>query len=186
MKLNRMFGVLVLLITITTFIAFAQEAEVTAPAASTMPADLAPTPMQNENNTQWVWGEVTNLDNQAKTLTLKYLDYETDQEKELVLNIDEKTTYENIKSFDEIKVKDALSVDYVTGLDDKNIAKNISLEKPDVLPPASAQPDTNALQPGGSPEMSAPVSVQPETADGLPAAVTQTPEPAPVAENQGQ
>ena len=166
MKLNRMLGALVLLITITTFTAFAQEPEVSvAPAVSAMPADLAPVPMQNENNTQWVWGEVTNLDNQAKTLTLKYLDYETDQEKELVLIIDEKTTYENIKSFDEIKVKDTLSVDYATGSEDKNIVKNISLEKPDALPPA-------------------PVSAQPETTAGSPAAVTQAPEPA--AENQGQ
>jgi biopolymer transport protein ExbD len=184
MKLNRMLGVLVLLITITTFIAFAQEPEVSAPATSTMPADLAPAPMQNENNTQWVWGEVTNLDNQAKTLTLKYLDYETDQEKELVLTIDEKTTYENIKSFDEIKVKDTLSVDYATGPEDKNIVKNISLEKPDALPPVPAQPDTNALQPGGSPEMSTPVSVQPETTAGSPTAVIQA--PAPAVEKQGQ
>ena len=201
MKLNRILGALVLFISLTAFTAFAQEPEVGTSAASTMPADLTPAPTQSENNTQWVWGEVTNLDNQAKTLTLKYLDYETDQEKELVLAVDEKTNFENIKSFDEIKIKDTLSVDYAAVPENKNIAKNISLEKPDTLPPAPAQPDTSASQPGvstemsdqrivsgGSPEISTPVSsAQPETtAAGSPVAATQAPEPAPAAEKQGQ
>lgn len=158
MKLNRILGILGLLIIITTFVAFAEEPGVSAPAASTIPtpADLQPALVQNENNAQWAWGEVTNLDSQAQTFTLKYLDYETDQEKELLLFIDEKTTYENIKGLDEIKVKDTLSVDYAAGPGDKYIAKNISLESPDALPPAPAQPDTNTPQPGTS--MGTPVS----------------------------
>jgi len=157
MKLSRILGVLVLFITITTFIAYAEEAGISAPVVSVEPNY----PVQNDNNTQWAWGEVTNLDDQAKTLTLKYLDYETDQEKELVLAVDEKTTYENIKDFGEIKVKDALSVDYAAGLGDKYIAKNISLESPDAIPPAPSQPDTNASQPSTSTEMPAPESSQP-------------------------
>ncbi|MCX5711237.1 MAG: hypothetical protein NT060_04710 [Candidatus Omnitrophica bacterium] len=63
-----------------------------------------------------------------KTLTLKYLDYETDQEKDINLSVDEKTAYESVKSLDEIKIKNTLSVDYVAK-DGFNIAKNISLEK---------------------------------------------------------
>jgi len=146
MKLNRILGVLVLLITITVFVAFAEEPEVSSPAVSTMPADSAAAyPADNGNNAQWAWGEVTNLDGQAKTLTLKYLDYETDQEKELILAVDEKTTYDNIKSFDEIKIKDTLSVDYAAGPGDKYIAKNISLETP----------DTTVSQPAASMEMPA-------------------------------
>jgi hypothetical protein len=84
-----------------------------------------------EADMQWAWGEVTGLDNQTQTVTLKYLDYETDQEKELVLAVDEKTTFENIKDFNELKLKDTLSIDYIIGVDNKNIAKNISFEKPD-------------------------------------------------------
>lgn len=146
MKLNSMLGALVLLITVTAFVAFAEEPEVSPPVVSAMPADSAAAyPAENGNNAQWAWGEVTSLDDQAKTLTLKYLDYETDQEKELILAVDEKTTYDNIKSFDEIKVKDTLSVDYAAGPGDKYIAKNISRETPDTLPPA----------PGASMEMPA-------------------------------
>ncbi|MDD5692134.1 MAG: hypothetical protein PHP10_03035 [Candidatus Omnitrophica bacterium] len=134
MKLNRISGVLVLLITMTAFAAFAEEPGAGAPVVSIEPNY----PAQNENNAQWAWGEVTNLDGQAKTLTLKYLDYETDQEKELILAVDENTTYDNIKNFDEIKVKDALSVDYAAGPGDKYIAKNISLETPDTTVPQPA------------------------------------------------
>jgi hypothetical protein len=87
--------------------------------------------VSKEGEMQWAWGEVTALDAQAKTITLKYLDYETDQEKDLVLAVDDKTTFENVKDLDELKVKDTLSIDYVVGTDNRNLAKNVSLEKPD-------------------------------------------------------
>jgi len=150
----------VMLITAPWLVAFAQEA--------------------NEINMQWVWGEVVSLDSQAKTVILKYLDYETDQEKELALVIDEKTTYENIKSFDEIKVKDILSIDYAAGPEDKNVAKNISLEKPDALPPVSAQDIKDA-----KPVLAQPIA-KPETAAGPSTTVTETPPPAPAAAGQAQ
>lgn len=206
MRLNRMLGLFVLFITITTFIAFAQEPEDSGPAASATPADLAPAPTiqhpnlsdslvrasaQNEADTQWAWGEVTNLDNLAKTLTLKYFDYETDQEKELVLAVDEKTAYENIKSFDEIKVKDTLSVDYAAGPENKNVAKNISLERPDALVTAP-QPEEPLGVSAQQPAADAPQPIaQPETADESSIAVTESPElvpasPEPVPATQGQ
>ncbi|MGA2774887.1 MAG: hypothetical protein ABSE81_02350 [Candidatus Omnitrophota bacterium] len=92
------------------------------------PATIMP---PSESETQWVWGEVLSIDPAAKSLTVKYLDYETDQEKDMVIGTDEKTTYENIKSIDEIKPKDTLSIDYIVGAEGKNTAKNISLEKPE-------------------------------------------------------
>jgi len=85
---------------------------------------------QNEPETQWIWGEVTNIDPQNKMILVKYLDYETDQEKEINISVDDKTSYENIKSIDELKPKDTVSIDYIVGPDSKNIAKNISVEKP--------------------------------------------------------
>lgn len=159
---------------------FAEESAATAPAA---PVDQQATP-KNENDIQWAWGEVTNLDAQAKTLTLKYLDYETDQEKELILTTDEKTVFENIKSFDEIKINDTLSIDYTAGTDGKNVAKNISLEKKDVLPSATVQTAETA-QPA---EVTAPVQKQ-AIEPVAPAVATETPAvqppaaPAPVAQD---
>lgn len=127
---------------------------------------------QKDSEVQWAWGEITNLDSQAKAVTLKYLDYETDQEKELVLVIDEKTTFENIEDFNELKLKDTLSIDYMIGADNKNIAKNISFEKPDVSssvpapaveniesvtsPSSTGKPVVEAAQPAVSPEASVP------------------------------
>ncbi len=38
---------------------------------------------------------------------------------------------ENIKSFDELKLNDTVSIDYIVSPDGKNIAKYISTEKPE-------------------------------------------------------
>lgn len=105
---------------------------------------------QNEPEVQWVWGEALSIDAQNKTFVVKYLDYEADQEKEITINVDDKTTYENIKSIDEIKPKDALSIDYIVTPEGKNIAKNISLEKPEATPiPQAGETETTPenLQP---------------------------------------
>lgn len=170
----------------TTQIVFAEEAAV-APADSTVITSNQQITSQKEGDMQWAWGEVTNLDNQAKTVTLKYLDYETDQEKDLVLVVDEKTTFENIKDFNELKLKDTLSIDYMIGVDNKNIAKNISFEKPDVLSSAPAaensEPVTDASQPAVPLEASAPDLAQPTTQSEIPVdssiAANGAPSPAP-------
>ncbi|MFA4989553.1 MAG: hypothetical protein WC576_02140 [Candidatus Omnitrophota bacterium] len=83
---------------------------------------------KNESDTQWVWGEVISVDTQNKTLTLKYLDYDTDEEKELLLTVDNLTGYENVKSLEEIQAKDSVSIDYISSAG-KNTARSISLEK---------------------------------------------------------
>ncbi|MFA6357804.1 MAG: hypothetical protein WCY09_03950 [Candidatus Omnitrophota bacterium] len=125
---------------------FAEEAAVTPTDSVVIAPVVTPNQQvavpQEKSDTQWAWGEVTNLDNQSKALTIKYLDYETDQEKELILIVDDKTTFENINSFNELKLKDTLSIDYAISADNKNIAKNISLEKPDAVPPVAESAKT--------------------------------------------
>lgn len=86
---------------------------------------------QAEPQVQWVWGEAVSVDSQNKTVLVKYLDYETDQEKEITIDIDDKTTYENIQSLCQIQPKDVLSIDYIVSPDGKNIARNISVERPE-------------------------------------------------------
>jgi len=78
---------------------------------------------------KWVWGEVVSVDTQKNELVLKYLDYDTEQEKEMTIAAENATTYENINSFSDIKAKDTLSIDYTASTEGKNIAKNISIEK---------------------------------------------------------
>ncbi|MDD5561521.1 MAG: hypothetical protein PHT50_05270 [Candidatus Omnitrophica bacterium] len=158
---KKIIAVFSALIVATTLIAFAaEEATVgteTPVAGTTDSAASVSAPedtLQNENDMQWTWGEVVNLDGTGKTITLKYLDYETDQEKDITLAVDEKTAFENIKGFDEIKVKDTLSIDYTVGVDGKNIARNISLESPDssAAAPAQAVENSNASQPAAKVE----------------------------------
>lgn len=100
-----------------------------------------PANVQAGSETQWVWGEVASLDTENKIIVVKYLDYETDQEKEISIGVNDLTTFENIKSLDEIKPQDAVSIDYTVSPDGKNIAKNMSLEKPESQPmPSQSKP----------------------------------------------
>lgn len=184
-----------ILFTVITSTVLAEEVAV-APSDPVVSASDQQAAPKNESVTQWVWGEVVNLDSAAKTVTLKYLDYETDQEKELVLVADDKTVLENIKSLDEIKLKDTLSVDYITGLDGKNIAKNINLEKPDSAPvvPVEAAVPAVMEQPAAVVEAPVPVAaapvvstevVQPSTPSAAaPAEVVQPAAPAEAAQSE--
>lgn len=135
-------------------------------------------PQDKEPETQWVYGDVINLDPQNKTIMVKTLDYETDQEKEIAITIDEKTTFENIKSLDEIKPNDTVSVDYIVTADGKNLAKNISLEAVET----QAIPNTVSVE---QPQMqTAPATDAPKAATAV--ETTQAPETAPSGKATGQ
>jgi hypothetical protein len=79
---------------------------------------------------KWVLGEVTNIDLENKVISVKYLDYEDSEEKNISILTGPDTTFENIKSLEEIKPQDYLSFDYILTQDGKNLAKVISLDKP--------------------------------------------------------
>ncbi|MCM8800084.1 MAG: hypothetical protein NC900_05110 [Candidatus Omnitrophica bacterium] len=84
---------------------------------------------QGTEEFQWIWGEVISVDTNNKQINIKYFDYETDTEKEMLISIDENTTYEGVNSLLEIKPEDTVSIDYVIK-DNKNIARLITIEKP--------------------------------------------------------
>jgi len=74
---------------------------------------------------------VVSGDFQKNELVIKYVDYDTDMEKEVTVTASDKTTYENVKSLLEIKPQDMVSIDYTVDNQGRNIAKNISVEKPE-------------------------------------------------------
>jgi hypothetical protein len=126
MKL-RFWGILlaISLISLNAKIGFTQE------------KSAAPT-QENELDTQWLWGEVKSLDIANNEIVINYFDYDTDSEKEIKINTDNKTVYDNINSLNDIKLNDAISVDYVISPDGKYIAKNISIEKTEEISLSSA------------------------------------------------
>lgn len=99
----------------------------------------------SEPEVQWLWGEVVSVDNLKNELKVKYLDYETDTEKEILMSINEKTTFENAKSLSDIKPQDTVSIDYEVNSEGKNIVKNISVEKPEMTEssPEAVLPEEN-------------------------------------------
>lgn len=84
--------------------------------------------VNEQPETQWVWGEVVAVDPAQNLLSIKYLDYETDQEKELTLSVNDKTTFENVRSLSEIKMQSPAGIDYILDSEGKGIATNISIE----------------------------------------------------------
>jgi hypothetical protein len=93
------------------------------------PEEVSTEPPSSVLEVMWLWGEVSSVDAANKTLTVRYIDYDTDIEKQMTITADKLTTFENIGSFEEIKIMDTVSIDYATSVDGKNIAKNISVEK---------------------------------------------------------
>ena len=91
-------------------------------------------------NISWVWGEVKSIDSAAASLNVMYMDYQTDEEKELLLVADSQTKYEGVNDLNGIKVADTASIDYIIK-DGKNIARNISIEKIEAMPEAPVTPE---------------------------------------------
>src|SRR3989338_3267183 len=99
-----------------------------------------------EEEVSWLWGEVKAVDPAASSLTVMYMDYQTDEEKEMVLTIDARTQFEVTNGLSGIKVGDTASIDYaVEG--GRNVARNISIEKIEVMPEAPAQPEQTEKEP---------------------------------------
>ncbi len=149
------------------------------------PAELE-TPNVSENSeaaavskpvsTEWIYGEVNSVDIAGKFLTLTYLDYDTDIEKQSTVYCAENTVFENVKSLEEIKPQDMVSVDYVVGADGRNSAVSISVEKPESaedidigLPSSAAGSGVDikpAVEPPVSPAQESPAGAVPETEAG--------------------
>ncbi len=153
-KMSLVLGIIFSFLLITTGIVFSEEQTQqnpsTQPTQPTQPTQEIP----SEPETQWIWGEVVSIDAATKNILVKYLDYETDTEKEININADDKTTYENVKSVDEIKPQDTLSIDYIISLDGRNTAKNISVEKPEgaqTLPEETIKEETIKEEPKAVP-----------------------------------
>ncbi len=121
-------------------LAFSQQE---APQLPPLPEQKAVPPQEEVS---WLWGEVKAVDAAASSLAVLYMDYQTDEEKELILIIDANTQFEGINGLSGIKIGDTASIDYLTE-NGKNIAKNISIETIEVMPEAPAQPEQTEKEP---------------------------------------
>jgi hypothetical protein len=128
---------------------------------SQVPKDVSPAapaaqPVFSLPDSQWVWGEVSMVDAPGSKLAVKYLDYENDLEKEIIIGVNDKTTYENFASIAELKPKDTVSIDYSSGPGGVNTAKNIIMEKPEEALDASIAPAVDLKSEGNVPEAAPP------------------------------
>lgn len=77
---------------------------------------------------QWLWGEVVSLDPGINQMLVRFVDYETSNEQEIIMNVDAQTVYEGVKSIYEIKASDTVTIDYIVTTEGENIARSISVE----------------------------------------------------------
>lgn len=133
--MRHLIGLLIafFLVFINSGLAFSQEVAVKEKAVKET---------ETESEIQWIWAEVVSADTQKNEIAVKYFDYEIDEEKDIAITVDNKTTYENVKSITELKPGDTLSIDYVVSPEGKNIAGNISVEKPE-----GSQPEPEEVTP---------------------------------------
>jgi hypothetical protein len=147
----------------------------------------APVPASEQTRSnsepQWLWGEIEAVNAQAKTVQVKYLDYDTDIEKELVITVDDKTKFENAKGLEEIKAQDTVSVDYLSGSDGKNLALAVSVEKLEDMETVPADALEPAAEIAGSAQAESaviPPVVQAAEQKSAPAVPADAGQPAPV------
>ncbi|PIQ88240.1 MAG: hypothetical protein COV72_09350 [Candidatus Omnitrophica bacterium CG11_big_fil_rev_8_21_14_0_20_42_13] len=76
-------------------------------------------------DTRWAWGEV--MSKEAGRLKLNYYDYEAEKEKEVFISVDEETKLENVENFEDIKINDVVSVDFIVTKGNINIARFITV-----------------------------------------------------------
>jgi len=77
----------------------------------------------------WILGDVASLDLENNQLMLNYIDYNTDEEKEITIGVDMDTNYENVSGLEDIKIGDVIAIDYEITLQGKTTALNISVER---------------------------------------------------------
>ena len=99
-----------------------------------------------DENISWVWGEVKNVDYISSKFNILYMDYQTDDEKELVLTVNQDTKLEGINDFNSLKAGDTVGIDYFSDADN-NIAKNISVEKLEKPSEVSSPEASSSIQP---------------------------------------
>ena len=121
-----------------------------------------------ESEMQWLWGKAVTVDIEKNEIMVRYQDYDTDEEKEMFITVDDKTGFENVRSLAQVQPQDTLSIDYKVTTDGKNTAKNISVEKAQdagiegavQAAPAAVAAATDAASPQAVDTTAAPVSQQ--------------------------
>jgi hypothetical protein len=132
--IKRMVLLAIVFLFLVTFAYCQQEAPVAVESAGSAAMSM---PSTSEGETiSWVWGEVKSIDANTSELIVIYTDYQTGEEKELALSIDQETKFEGVSGLGNVRIGNTASIDYLVK-DGKNIANNISIEKIGEMPEAS-------------------------------------------------
>ena len=78
-----------------------------------------------------IYGEIKSVNIATNSITVKYYDYDSDNEKSVEITADNTTKIEGVSTINDIKKESWADINY-TVVNGKNIAKSIVVEKEDV------------------------------------------------------
>jgi hypothetical protein len=95
-----------------------------------------------------IYGEVQAVNAASNSITVQYYDYDSDEEKNIDITLGADTKIENANGINDIKKADWVDVTYeVSG--GKNMAKTVSVEKEEEVPPEGAPAPKEAPEAAG-------------------------------------
>lgn len=105
-------------------------------AENPAPASVAVAAPADETS---IYGEVQSVSGEAGSMTVQYYDYDSDEERSVVIVTDAGTKLENVAGVGEIKKGDWVDVTYVSA-GSGNLARSVFVEKEEEIPqePVSA------------------------------------------------
>jgi hypothetical protein len=142
----------------------------TEPAATFNAETPKTTDVKPPEETKWVWAEVASVDVANNQIVVKYLDYDSDEEKELTVVVDASTRFENVEGIKAIAAADNVGVDYILNDKGEALAKSIAVEKAESMPKIQEE-----MAPASVPEEIAPAPAQQEAQPVSPVNAVETP-----------
>ncbi len=127
--------------------------------------------MSQGEATEWVWGEVVSVDAANKQAVIKHLDYESYEEVEITVKVDDQTKFENAADLSEIKAGDHVTIDYKI-VDGANIAEFMVVEKEQTGEEAPAE---SAVEVEAPAQQETPVQAEVVSPESEAPATTETP-----------
>ena len=111
-------GVFLILLSVSLFVSQAVFGDKETDASLTEPCP----------ETQQIWAEVVSIDIPQNQVLVKYRDFDTQRENELLLSVDSQTKFETVFSLEYLRIDDAVVIDYIVTAQGNKLAKKIRLE----------------------------------------------------------
>lgn len=141
MRYGKVFAIMTVVCVVACAAAYAQDSTesveaIPGPGDAVAAAEAARAVISQPKD-QSIYGEVRAVDVAANSMTVQYYDYDTDEEKSIVLSLGADARIENASGLGSIRKGDWADITYLEQ-NGKNMAKSIIVEKEEEIPAETA------------------------------------------------